>query len=94
MRSIANGMAIGWWITRVRINFVASKDDGALIMNEIRMCPRDAERSGRTVRNKYTLDLFVALGAHIDRLQSLVTPGTACLCIASVGGIIDLNFLR
>lgn len=34
VRSVADGMAIGLWVTRVRIDFVASKDDGALMIDE------------------------------------------------------------
>ena len=34
VRRVAYGMAIGLWITGVRVDFVASKDDGTLMRNE------------------------------------------------------------
>ena len=34
MRRVAYGMAIGLWITGVRVDFVASEDDGAWMIDE------------------------------------------------------------
>jgi len=34
VRSVADRMAIGLWVTRIRINFVASEDYGAFIKDE------------------------------------------------------------
>lgn len=34
MRRVAYGMTIGLWVTGVRVDFMASKDDGALMINE------------------------------------------------------------
>lgn len=55
--------------------------------------PRNGERSRRTVRNENAFDLSASIGAHIDMLQSLVTPGAARLGVARTCDIIDSNLL-
>ena len=92
MRRIADGMTIGLRVTGVRVDFMASEDDGTFVINE--NASKKTERLERTVRNKNALDLFVSFGAHVDRLESLVTPGAARLGIACMCSVIDLNFLR
>ena len=34
VRRVAYGMAIGLWVTGVRVDFVTSEDDGTLMRNE------------------------------------------------------------
>ena len=91
VRRVADRVTIGLRVAGIRIDLVTGKDDGAFIINE--KVPTQRGRTGLTVRNKNTLNLLVPFGSHIDWLQSLVAPGTASLGVASVYGVIDLNFL-